>query len=64
MFDAEQRFAFAQFNGATILFKTHLNAAAAIQIDRRTVGQGDLATLAQRRGKLGGVGRRLLQNVE
>ncbi|MNP02034.1 hypothetical protein D3C76_938720 [compost metagenome] len=64
VFDAEQRLAFAQLNGTTILFKAHLDPAATVQIDRRTIGQGHQATLAQCRGKLGRVGRRWLQDTE
>ncbi|MNV51364.1 hypothetical protein D3C71_1434090 [compost metagenome] len=47
--DAEHRFAFAQFNVPLTLFKTHLNPAAAVQINRRTVRQGHMAPLIQGR---------------
>ncbi|MCY1187383.1 hypothetical protein D9M73_283550 [compost metagenome] len=63
MLDAEHRLAFAQLNGAAMLFEAHLNPAAAVQVDHRTIGQGYLATLAQGCGKLGRVRRRLLQPV-
>ncbi|MNN50368.1 hypothetical protein D3C81_1649510 [compost metagenome] len=49
MLDAEHRFAFGQLDVAAILFKAHLNPAAAVQIDHRAIGQRHLASLIQGR---------------